>query len=308
MIKPKALKPGDEIRVVTPASPIRHDQAVDGIALLESQGYKITYGEHIWAADGYLAGSDEARAADFQAAFDDPNVAAVMCSRGGYGCARLIEHLDLDRIAASGKAMCGFSDVTTLHLALNRRGLVTYHTPMLITLSVEREPWVIESLLNILKGEDPIPAAATKAETLHPGTASGVITGGCMCLVCDSLSTLDPIEAEGKLLLLEDVDENPHRVDALFTHLRNVGILQNAAGIVIGEMTGTDERADEKIGAWPWRKIVEDRLKGINVPAVVNFPFGHMKTMLSIPFGVEATLDADAGTLKITESICAVSS
>lgn len=306
MLKPAALKPGDEVRVVSPASALTPEQTADGIAFLEAEGYRVTFGRHVYSRNGHLAADDEDRAADLMDAFRDPNVKAVMCSRGGYGCARLFPHLDLDLMAESGKMLCGFSDITTLHLALNRRGLVTMHTPMLITLSVPREPWVIESLRQLLKGGDPFPAEAKRAETLVGGTVQGVLTGGCMCLLCDSIGTPDPLDAAGKIFLIEDVDENPHRVDAMLTHLRNTGILQSAAGIVIGEMTGTDGRSDEKIGAWPWRRIVEDRLKGIDVPTVVNYPFGHMKTMLSIPLGVRAELDADAGTLKLLESPCAV--
>lgn len=305
MRKPSALRPGDRIRVVSPASPLGPDQVEEGVRLLKDEGYEVILGDSVFERAGYLAGTDEQRAADITTAFQDPDCRAVICSRGGYGCARLLEHLDLDQMAESGKMLCGFSDVTTLHLALNRRGLVTYHTPMLITLSVQREPWVIESFTNLLKGSDPFPMAATPAETVVGGTAEGVITGGCMCLLSDSLSTLDPLDAAGKILLIEDVDENPHRIDAMFTHFRNAGILQSAAGIVIGEMTGTDDRVDEKIGAMPWREIVLDRLRGIDVPTVINFPFGHMRTMLSIPLGVRARLDADQGRLQLLESPCA---
>lgn len=125
-----------------------------------------------------------------------------------------------------------------------------------------------------------------------------------MCLLGDSIGTADALDAEGKILLLEDVDENPHRVDAMLTHMLNCGILQSAAGIVIGEMTNTDDIADKKIGAWPWRKIVEDRVKPLGIPTVTDFPWGHMKTMLSVPLGVMAKLDANAGTLEILESPC----
>jgi muramoyltetrapeptide carboxypeptidase len=238
-------------------------------------------------------------------AFLDPEVKAVMCSRGGYGCARLFPYLDLDAIAASGKMLCGFSDVTTLHLALLKRGLAAMHTPMLITLSLDRQPFVYESLRRLLRGDDSLAVDYPAGETLHPGSAEGELTGGCLCLVCDSIATPSPVEAEGRILLIEDVDENPHRVDAMLTHLRNTGVLESAAGIVIGEMTGTDERRDEKIGAWPWRTIVEDRLKGIKAPAIINFPWGHMKSMLSVPLGVRARLDADRGTLHLLESPCA---
>ena len=304
MLKPKALKPGDQVRVVTPASPLDESQIADGVALLESEGYRVTLAPHVFDRDGYLAGPDESRAADLMAAFEDPDVACVMCSRGGYGSARLLPFLDLDVMAASGKMFCGFSDVTTLHLALNRRGLGTMHTPMLITLSVDREPWVIESFKNLLRGDADAPEGAKTADTLVGGTAEGPLTGGCMCLLTDSLATPDALDATGKILLLEDVGADPHRVDAMLTHLLNAGVLQSAAGIAFGEMTRTDEIGEEKGDVWPWRKIVEDRVAPLGIPSVIDFPFGHMKTMLSVPFGVPARLDADAGTLSFNESPC----
>lgn len=304
-LKPDALKPGDIIRIVSPASPIKEEDLGFAVGLLESQGYQITFGKYARERDGYLAGTDAQRAEDLQDAFDDPEVKLVMCARGGYGCARMVGLLDLDRIARSRKMFAGFSDITTIHVALNRRGLVTMHTPMPITLSVPREDWVIESFLNLLRGDATTPSKATRAETIVLGTAEGDVIGGCLCLLCDTINTDDPLDAEGKILVIEDVDEMPHRVDAMFTHLRNIGLLQSAAGIVVGEMTRTDDLGDKKIGSWPWRKIVEDRLADLNVPSVVNFPFGHMKTMLSIPLGIRARLDADRGTLTFLESPCA---
>jgi muramoyltetrapeptide carboxypeptidase len=277
------------------------EQIEDGIRFLEAEGYQVSLGDHVFDRHYYLAGTDQDRAADLMAAVRDDSVDAVMCSRGGYGCARLMPYLDLDVIVQAGKAICGFSDVTTLHLALNRRGLVTWHTPMMITLSVEREPWVYESLRRILRGEDPLVSESPMAETLVPGVAEGEITGGCLCLMTDSFGTGYDLGCQGKIVVIEDVDEDAHRVDAMLTNLINNGQLQSAAGIVVGEMTGTDERGDPKIGTWPWRSIVEDRIAPLGVPAVVNFPFGHMKTMLSLPMGVRARLDAVAGRLTILE-------
>jgi muramoyltetrapeptide carboxypeptidase len=304
LTKPKALKPGDHIRVVTPASAVRPDQIEDAVKLLQDEGYKVTFGKHLHSKHGYLGGTDEERSADLMEAFTDPEVDCVMCSRGGYGCARLFPHLDLDKIAESGKMFCGFSDVTTLHLALNRRGLVTFHTPMPITLSVQREPYVYESFLNLLKGEAKVPDSAPKAVTLNPGKAEGTLTGGCLCLLCDSVGTLDAIDTEGKVLIIEDVDEHGYRVDALLTHLLNIGQLQKAAGVVIGEMTNTDEKRDPKIDSWAWREIVKDRLGDLDIPIMIDFPFGHAKNMLSVPMNVKVRMDADAGTLEFLESPC----
>lgn len=303
-IKPNALKPGDTIAIVTPASSIDEDRLTRGCALIEARGYKTKLMPHVYDQHYYLGGTDENRAADLMAAFRDPECAGVMCSRGGYGCARLLPHLDLDEMAQSGKFFAGFSDITTLHLALNRRGLVTFHTPMPITLSYDRAPWVHESFFELLVGNAARPADAKRGDKLVGGVGEGVVTGGCLCLLCDSIGTADALDTRGKILLIEDVDENPHRIDAMLTHLLHLGMLQTCAGIVIGEMTNTDEKSDPTMGGRPWLDIVTDRIAPLGVPTVVNYPFGHMKTMLSLPLGIRARLDADAGVLEYLESPC----
>ena len=303
-LKPRALKPGDTIAVVSPASPLAEEKTVFMRELLESEGYRVVFSEHCFEVDEYLAGSDEDRARDLTNAFLDPEIDAVLCSRGGYGCARLIPFLDFDRIVASRKLLIGFSDITTLHIALNNRGLATLHAPMALTLHFPREPWVYASLKQALKGEDSIVPEAPLGQTLVGGVVEGVAVGGCLILMADSIGTSNPIDAEDKLLVIEDVDENPHRVDAMFTHLLNSGIAEKAAGFVIGEMTRTDERRDEGIGGKPWREIVRDRIAPLGKPAVIDFPFGHCKNMLSLPLGIRARLDADAGSLTYLESIC----
>lgn len=303
--KPRALKKGSHVRIVTPASPLTMEQIEDGIKFLEAQGYTVSLSDHVFERNGYLAGNDAARAADLTEAFMDATVDCVMCSRGGYGCARLMPHLDIPALAATGKMLCGFSDVTTLHLALNRAGLATVHSPMMITLSVPREDWVYASMAAGLSGGDPFVAEAPAALTLVPGKAKGQATGGCLCLMTDSFGTGYDLDCKDKIVFIEDVDELPHRVDAMLTNLVNNGQLKSAAGIVIGEMTGTDDKADEKIGKVGWRSIVEDRIVPLGVPAVVNFPFGHMRSMLTVPMGIEVELDAGSGRLTLAEAVCA---
>lgn len=305
VMKPKALKPGDSLRLVSPASPILPEKVSRFTRMMEDAGYRVTVSKHAFESDVYLAGSDEHRAQDLNEAFAADDVDAVMCSRGGYGCARLMPRLDLDMMARSGKLFLGFSDITTVHLALNRRGLPTLHAPMALSLSVDRADWVYESFLNCLKGENPIPEKAPTGKTLIPGSAEAVVTGGCLCLITDSIGTPDSVDCAGKILLIEDVDENPHRIDAMLTHLRLTGMIQRAAGIVIGEMTNTDEKIDPTIGGKPWREIVRDRLGDLDVPTITDFPFGHCKNMLTLPLGIRARLDADAGTLTYTEPLCA---
>ncbi|MBC8066503.1 MAG: LD-carboxypeptidase [Chlorobia bacterium] len=304
-IRPPALKPGDTIRMVTPASPLLPEKTDFMRSLLEEEGYRVEFSKHCFDADCHLAGSDQDRASDLMGAFLDPAVHAVLCSRGGYGCARLFPYLDLDAIVAAKKLFVGFSDITTLHIALNSRGLATVHAPMALTLVSPREPWVYESLKSALKGENPIPAAAPTGQTLVAGQAEGIVVGGCLILMCDSLGTQNPIDAKGRILIIEDVDEDPHRIDAMFTHMLNAGITQKASGIVVGEMTRTDERKDDGIGGKPWREIVRERLMPLNIPTILDYPFGHNKNMLSLPLGVRARLNADAGTLEYLEGHCA---
>jgi muramoyltetrapeptide carboxypeptidase len=304
-LKPKALKPGDTVMMVSPASPIAEDRLTAITELLEADGYRVEVAPHALECHEYLAGTDADRASDLLAAFEDSSVQAVLCTRGGYGCARLLPMLDFDRLAAQGKMFLGFSDITTLHVALNRRGLVTYHAPMALTLSYEREPWVYESFRRCLRGDDPLSVPAPRAQTITPGKARGRTIGGCLCLLADTIGTVEPLETAGKILLIEDVDESPHRLDAMLTHLRNVGLLQRAAGIVFGEMTRSEQRVEQSIGGRPWRDIVIDRVGDLGIPSVLDFPFGHMKTMLTVPLGLEAELDADAGMLRLLETPCA---
>ncbi|MEI7986863.1 MAG: LD-carboxypeptidase [Armatimonadota bacterium] len=304
MGKPKALKPGDTISLITPASPLTPEKTERGIRLLEDQGYHVKLYPSTYAAKGYLAGTDEERASDLIAAFHDPHTQAVFCSRGGYGASRLMPFLDLDELAKSDKLFIGFSDVTVIHAALNRRGLPTLHAPMAITFSPDREPWVYESFLKAIKGEDPIPQSAPKGNCLTPGMATGTVVGGCLSLICDLIGTPEQIDMTDKIVLIEDVDEAPHRVDAMLTHLLNSNSIQRAAGIVVGEMTRTDEKQDKAIGTLPWRQIVKDRFGNLGIPCIVDFPCGHAAQMLSLPLGIQAELDATGGTMKYVESLC----
>jgi muramoyltetrapeptide carboxypeptidase len=304
-MKPRALRPDDTIAFVSPASPLAEDKLERVTRLLEGEGYRIKCMPHALDADVHLAGSDADRAADLMRAFEDPEVAAVYCTRGGYGCARLFPHLDLDRMAASGKLFAGFSDITTLHLALNRRGLPTLHAPMALTLAYDRQSWVIEEFLRALRGDLYLSEDAPHPTTLVGGSAEGTLIGGCLCLLCDSIGTPEALEATDKILIIEDVDEAPHRIDAMLTHLLNSGIAQSAAGFVIGEMTRSDERIDAGIGGKPWREIVTERLAPLGKPLIIDYPFGHVPNMHTLPLGIRARLDADAGSLTYLESLCA---
>jgi muramoyltetrapeptide carboxypeptidase len=301
--KPPAIRPGDRIAIVSPSSSTAPEKMRNGIALLEQRGYDVVFGEHAYDVEAFLAGTDKNRADDLQSAWFDDSIAAIIFSRGGYGMGRLLPHLDLDRMAAHPKLVVGFSDATALHLALNRRGLASLHAPMLLSYAKDRASWVIDLWFRAMEGTSPValPAEAPRAETVIGGCAAGTVTGGCLCLLADSLGTAEALDARDKILLIEDVDEHAYRVDAMLTHLLAAGALDGVAGIVIGEMTRTDEQADPSIPTKPWREVITERLSPLNVPMVIGFPFGHGEHMASLPLGIGARLDADRGELTYTE-------
>lgn len=303
MRKPRPLRTGDLIRFVSPSSAYTAERLEPMFRLLEGEGYRVELAPHAGDKLGYLAGTDEDRARDLQEAFDDPAVAAVFCTRGGYGCSRLLKLLDLDRIAESGKLFVGYSDLTILHLALLRRGVAGIYGAMGTSFDGDKASWMRASFLQAIKGGNPVPPDAPRGTCLTPGSAQGVLVGGCVRLVCDSIGTPDVIEARERIVLLEDVGEAPHRVDAMLTQLLNCGILQSALGIVVGEMTGTDAMFDEKTGPGSWRDIVRERLAPLGIPSIIDFPCGHMTNMLSLPLGLKVRLDADAGSLDYLETL-----
>lgn len=304
MPKPKALKPGDTIGIVSPSSAVTPEQTERCFGMLRAEGYQIKEFPNVYKQNGFLAGTDQERIDDLHQAFSDPEVDAILCSRGGYGAERLIQHLDWDMMAASGKLFLGFSDITVLHSGLNRRGLPTVHAPMALTLHYDRPEWVHESFINAFKGNFTRPKSATKGICINSGKVEAVVTGGCLVLICDLIGTQEQLDFADKIVLIEDVDEAPHRVDAMLSHLLNTHALDNAAGIVIGEMTRTDEKVDKAIGELSWQEIVRERLVPLGKPMMMNYPFGHAKAMLSLPLGIRAELDADSGTLNYTESLC----
>ena len=304
MPKPRALTPGATIRLVTPASPVMPERLGTMSAFLTENGYNVQLGKSALTSGDYLAGADADRAADLTDAFMDPSVDAVLCTRGGYGSARLLPYLDFPTLAAQGKLFLGFSDITTLHLALNACGLPTVHAPMSLTFHWPREAWVYESFARALRGDLTVPADAPHGTTVVAGRAKGPVTGGCLVLIADAIGTRYAMNARGKIVLLEDVDESPHRIDAMLTHLLNAGALDGAVGIAVGEMTGSDEKIDKTIGGTPWRTILEERLKPLGLPMVIDYPFGHAKNMLTLGLGIQAELDADTGTLTYAEPLC----
>jgi muramoyltetrapeptide carboxypeptidase len=286
------------VALISPSSATKAEEVTNAIKWLEGEGLKGRPMPHAFDNFRFFAGTDEDRAKDLMDAAKDPEVHAIWCCRGGYGAHRLFPFLDFKVLATCGKPLIGFSDITALHLAIVRRGGVGLHGPVATQLNREREPWVWESLHNCLRGGDPIPAAAPKGKMLAPGKAEGLLDGGCLTLLADSIGMPLGLDPKGKIVLIEDTGERPHRVDAMLTHLIQGGRLKEARGIVVGQMVDTDGTADPSIGGAPWREIVEERLKPLGLPVITDYPFGHIRHLVTLPVGAAVEMDAEAGILR----------
>jgi muramoyltetrapeptide carboxypeptidase len=275
----------------------------------ESQGYGVKLGESVDLRDEYVAGPAEARAADLNALFADPEVDAVHCMQGGFGSAQTIPFLDWDAIAANPKPFIGFSDITALHVAIRQRtGLATFYGPGVAGVGdKEATAFTKERLLEVLRGggaghvprdpDDPY------ARTLAGGKVTAPLAGGCLWLLLQTMGTPWEIDLDGAIFFFEDYEAPPWYMDGMLTQLGHAGKLRNVAGVVVGEM----ERCDwsELRPEWPRTKSIEDvleqRLEPLGVPVLYKLPLGHGKHLATLPLGVPATLDADARTLVIDE-------
>lgn len=300
MIRPPALRPGTRVALVAAAGPLPAggvDRAIDRVASL---GWEPVAGEFCRCRTGYLAGTDKERAADLNRALRDPSIGAVWFLRGGYGTMRILDALDWDALARHPKALIGYSDNTAVHLAAQRAGVVGFHGPH--PHAPEFPDFARDELLRVLTvpepaGVLPFPVAGRRAETLAGGVAEGPLLGGNLSLLSATLGTPFAIRPEGAILFIEEVGEHPYRLDRLLSHLRLAGVLSAVAGIAVGGITESPVME----GAPTAEEVVRDALGGLGIPVATGFPFGHFDDSWTLPMGVRARLDADAGTLALLE-------
>ncbi|MGW1879083.1 S66 peptidase family protein [Streptomyces sp. NPDC001975] len=300
LTRPSRLSLGDRIAVVAPSGPVVEERLQAGLDVLRGWDLDPVVAPHVLARDaelGYLAGSDADRAADLQRAWCDPSVSAVLCARGGYGAQRLVDLLDWEAMRAAGpKAFVGFSDATVLHEAFaTRLGLATLYGPVAAGADFVKSSEAQEHLRATLFAPETVRTISGRGSALVPGRARGVTVGGCLRLLATGIGTPHTHPgARGGLLLLEDVGEQPYSLDRSITQLLRSGWLDGVAGILLGSW----DRCGPYEGV---RAVLADRLGGLGVPVVEEFGFGHCESALTIPLGVAAELDADAGTLTLPE-------
>ncbi|MFE6355995.1 LD-carboxypeptidase [Streptomyces rochei] len=298
LTRPPRLAPGARVAVVAPSGPVPEECLQAGLDVLRGWDLDPVVAPHVLdrhAAFDYLAGTDADRAADLQTAWCDPSVDAVLCARGGYGVQRMADLLDWEAMRAAGpKVLVGFSDITALHEAFaTRLGLVTLHGPMAAGIDFLKNARAQEHLKATLFAPETVRVIASGGTPLAPGRARGVTLGGCLCLLAAEVGSPHArASARGGLLCLEDVGEETYRLDRYLTQLLRAGLLDGVRGILLGSWHACEPY--ERL-----RPMLADRLGGLGVPVVEDFGFGHCEGALTIPFGVTAELDADAGTLTL---------
>jgi muramoyltetrapeptide carboxypeptidase len=296
-VRPARLVPGSTVAVVAPAGPPPPGLLDAELPVLREWGLRVRLGEHLrdhHPEFPYLAGRDADRVADLQRAWCDPDVDAVLCARGGYGSMRVLDLLDWDAMAgARPKVFTGSSDITALHAAIGERlGLATLFAPLV---AAELFDQTAQKYLRatLFEPESMLSITGPAATTMRPGRATGVLAGGNLALLASCLGAAAP-PPEGAIVLLEDVNEAPYRLDRMLTQLLRAGWFDGVAGIALGSWTGCGEPSDVY-------GVLAERLGGLGVPIVWELGFGHIPAGHTIPLGVEATLDADAATLTLAE-------
>lgn len=305
MIRPTRLMKQDTVGIIAPASPVEQAELERALPFLESLGLRWTFGNSLFAQHGYLAGSDEERLADVHAMFENPQVKAIFCARGGYGSARFADQLDMELIRRNPKIFWGFSDITYLHTAIRQQtGLVTFHGPMLASCAAKEtfHPLSAKMFRQLFEPvEVHYSEAISPLETLSAGAAEGETAGGNLTQLANSLGSEFEIDTSHKLLVIEDTGEEPYKVDRLLNQLRLAGKLRQAAGIVIGDFAKA-EAAD------PARSLTLDEVfrhytKDLRIPVVKGFKIGHCEPNIAIPLGVKGYLNADEKTFTILPGV-----
>ncbi len=300
LLRPSRLAPGARVAVVATSGPVPEERLQAGLDVLRGWDLEPVVAPHVLDRHpefGYLAGTDADRAADLQNAWCDPSIDAVLCARGGYGVQRMIDLLDWEAMRAAGpKVFVGFSDLTVLHEAFARRlGLATLYGPMAAGIDFIKSARAQEHLRATLFAPETVTEIASGGRALVPGRARGVTLGGCLCLLAAELGTPEARpSARGGLLCLEDVGEEAYRLDRYLTQLLRAGWFDGVSGLLLGSWEECEPY--DRL-----RPLLVDRLGGLGVPVVEEFGFGHCPDALTIPFGVTAELDAEAGTLTLDE-------
>ena len=305
MIKPRALKKGDIIGIIAPSGIASEESIYKSKRTMESWGYKVRFGRSCFSKHGYLSGEDSLRAFDLNNMFQDDSIAGIICLRGGFGATKILDYINYDMIKKTPKIFVGFSDITALHIALNQRcKLTTLHGPMAVNIGDGLEDYSRECLIKAITQPRPLGLisnpATTPIEILVEGEATGAITGGNLTMITATLGTPYEIDTRGKLLLIEEIGEEPYRVDRMLTQLAQAGKLKEASGFIIGDFKNCEAKKPSE--GLCIQNIFQEIILSLRKPTIGKLKIGHCIPNITVPLGVKAYINASEGQLIIEES------
>ncbi len=306
---PPALKPGDGISIVAPASSPKRGKLEAALATLAGLGYRPKVYRDLCDPQRYLSGSDADRVAELEKAFRDSKTKMVLAARGGYGCGRIVDRVDFELLKQRPKIVCGYSDLTALHAAIQRRcGLVSFHGPNLVDglgNGSQETAHELSATISLLSGKAGVGSViAGRSQTATPlvgGLAEGPLVGGNLAVLTSLLGTPEEPDFHDAILVLEDTHEPPYRIDRLLTQLRQSGRLGHLTGIALGYFSDTGE---EDPGAL--HEVFRDLFVPLGIPVLEGLPVGHLHPNYPLPLGARVRLDAEAGTIKLAEPVVAI--
>lgn len=308
IIKPKRLRNGDLIGLITPASPVADSSRIEkAVHYLERLGYRVTVGEHVGKVHGYLAGVDEERLADLHAMFEDRRVKAIIALRGGYGTPRLLSKLNYRLVSQNPKILVGFSDITALQLALWRQcGLITFHGPMAgVDMADSMDAFTEELFWQTVTSTKKIGRISfppgVEPSSLYPGKATGRLIGGNLSIVVSLLGTRYFPRTTDVVLFLEDVSEEPYRVDRMLTQLRNAGFFSKCNAVLTGQFSDCLPK-DQTKPSLSVEEILGEVARRAGRPFISNLPFAHLPQKMTLPAGLRVQVDASSPSIRYLES------
>lgn len=311
-IVPQRLKKGTTIGLITPAGVITREKLEKTKDLLNKLGYQTFHTQNVLLKKGYLAGDDKAKLDDLHLMFRNDEVDAIMCVRGGYGTMRLLPYINYDLIRKNPKILIGYSDITALIQAINKKtGLVGFHGVVGTSAFTD---YTLQNFFDILTNPEevktiqsfpprPDSVDAYLPYVLNSGKATGKLIGGNLALLASLMGTPYEPDFENKIVFIEDIDEAPYRIDRMLTQLLLSGKLQKAAGIVLGVFNACDLDKDKlnPENSLSLKEVISDRLSSLSLPIMYGFSFGHIQNQAIFPVGINAEMDTDSFTLKLLE-------
>ncbi len=289
MITPPKIKKGDTVGIVAPAGKIDYNIIEQACLRIESMGYKTTVGKYVNQPHFNFASTDENRLSDLQDMINNPDIKAIICARGGYGTARIIDRVDFTPLKNHPKWLIGFSDITVLHAALNKNGIASIHGPMCKSfLNYTQTGADVDILFSIMEGEKP-------SYLINPypynkkGNATGSVIGGNLSILQSLRGTTYDFDPKGKILFIEDLSEYLYHLDRMIYNLKLGGILENISGLIIGQFTEMKDNEDPF--GQSIEEIIYNAVSEYNYPVAFNFPSGHIETNYPLILGGEAALN-----------------